>query len=122
MIHVKLLFQRLGIILLLFTICRLLFFLINGSFFTESGLFNWIFVFLHGIRFDISAIVYIHLPFILLHIIPLPQRNLPGFQRLLKYLFHIINGLMIFTNLADIIYFQYTFKRATADEIRRAHI
>ncbi|HIA35863.1 MAG TPA: alkaline phosphatase family protein [Flavobacteriales bacterium] len=115
MIHFKLLFKRLGIILLLFTICRLLFFLINGEFFTESGLFNWIFIFIHGIRFDISAIVYIHLPFILLHIIPLPQRNSSWYQLSLKYWFHIINAFIIFTNLADIIYFQYTFKRATAD-------
>ncbi|MFH1321299.1 MAG: sulfatase-like hydrolase/transferase [Bacteroidota bacterium] len=113
--HPILLIKRLGILLLLFTLCRGLFLLFNTTFFHGVSLADFIMIFLHGIRFDISAIIYFNILFIILHLIPLPQRGLPLYQKILKILFYLTNTIALFANCADMEYFRYNFKRSTAD-------
>jgi len=68
-----------------------------------------------GLLFDISAVVYINLLFILLHTIPFEFRYNDLYQKILKYIFFITNGLAIAINCADFVYYRFVFKRATAD-------
>jgi phosphoglycerol transferase MdoB-like AlkP superfamily enzyme len=68
-----------------------------------------------GLTFDISAIVYINVLFILLHIIPFDVRYKDGYQVFLKYLFFITNGIAIAMNGMDFVYYRFVDKRATAD-------
>ena len=104
-----------GIILLLFTACRLLFIVFNSGYFFTNTFFDWIVVCLHGIRFDVSAIIYLNLPFILLHLLPVKQRNTYGYQQTLFILFNITLITLLFANIADTVYFKFTLKRSTAD-------
>jgi len=113
--HIVLVVKRLGIILLLFTLCRVLFYLFNTSYFSNISAIDLMIVFVHGIRFDISAILYCNLLFILLHVIPIPHREGMAYQKLLKVLFHITNAILLLANCADFEYFKFTFKRTTAD-------
>ncbi len=68
-----------------------------------------------GIVFDISAVIYINILFIFLHIIPLDFRYNSGYQKLLKYIFIITNTVALAVNCADFVYYRFVFKRATSD-------
>jgi phosphoglycerol transferase MdoB-like AlkP superfamily enzyme len=68
-----------------------------------------------GLMFDISAVVYINMLFILLHIIPLEIRYSSIYQSILKYLFFITNGFALAMNGMDFVYYRFVDKRATAD-------
>jgi phosphoglycerol transferase MdoB-like AlkP superfamily enzyme len=70
---------------------------------------------LGGLSFDISAIVYINMLFILLHIVPFEFRYDRIYQQVLKYLFCITNGIAIAMNGMDFVYYRFINKRATAD-------
>jgi phosphoglycerol transferase MdoB-like AlkP superfamily enzyme len=68
-----------------------------------------------GLVFDISAVVYINLLFILFHIIPLEIRYDDVYQVVLKYVYFITNGIAIAMNGMDFVYYRFVDKRATAD-------
>jgi phosphoglycerol transferase MdoB-like AlkP superfamily enzyme len=72
-------------------------------------------IFKGGLTFDISAVVYINMLFILLHIIPLEIRYKNVYQSILKYIFFITNGIAIALNGMDFVYYRFVDKRATAD-------
>jgi phosphoglycerol transferase MdoB-like AlkP superfamily enzyme len=71
-----------------------------------------------GLLFDISATVYLNSLFIILHILPFDIRYNDIYQKVLKYLFFITNGLAFAVNSADFVYYRFVFKRATADVFR----
>lgn len=52
-----------------------------------------------------------------MHILPVAIRSRRGYQDVLKMWFSLWVFLVLFMNLADIMYFQYTFKRATGDAL-----
>jgi phosphoglycerol transferase MdoB-like AlkP superfamily enzyme len=68
-----------------------------------------------GLSFDISAVVYINMLFILLHIVPFEFRYKDAYQAVLKYIFFITNGFAIAMNGMDFVYYRFVDKRATAD-------
>jgi len=68
-----------------------------------------------GLTFDISAVVYINMLFILLHIIPLEVRYNDVYQSILKYIYYVTNGFAIAMNGMDFVYYRFVDKRATAD-------
>jgi phosphoglycerol transferase MdoB-like AlkP superfamily enzyme len=68
-----------------------------------------------GLTFDISAVVYINMLIILLHIIPLEVRYNDIYQSILKYIYFITNGFAIAMNGMDFVYYRFVDKRATAD-------
>ena len=68
-----------------------------------------------GLMFDISAVVYINMLFILLHIFPFEVRYKDVYQLILKYIFFLTNGIAIAMNGMDFVYYRFVDKRATAD-------
>lgn len=68
-----------------------------------------------GLVFDISAVVYINILLILLHIIPFDVRYNTVYQKILRYIFFITNGAAIAMNGMDFVYYRFVEKRATAD-------
>lgn len=95
-----------AIALLIFSLCRLLFYLFNYSYF--SGL--TLSILWGGLRFDWMTITLLYAPFLLAHLI-----DYGGKSRVLKFLFHLSNTLAIVLNCLDLEYFKFTFKRTTAD-------
>jgi len=111
--NIRTLFRRLLIILVLFSVCRLLFFVFNYTYFSGISVGELSSIFFWGLRFDISTILIINGLFLLFHLFFNYDNKIVA--NILKYLFFIVNGLAIALNCLDFIYFKFTFKRSTAD-------
>lgn len=108
-------FFRLLVVLLLFFLSRIVFYLFNLHYFSglsTKELFN---LFIIGVRFDISAILILNAPFILLVSLPFKFRYKKIFLGLGNTWFYFINCFGLMANFSDLIYFRFTLKRTTAD-------
>lgn len=101
--------------MLLFSFCRIGFFLFNFKMFPDVTGSQFIRILIGGLNFDISAIVYINLLIIVLHIIPFDIRYNEIYQKIVKYIYFISNGFAIALNGMDFVYYRFVNKRATAD-------
>ena len=101
--------------MLLFSFCRIGFFLFNFKMFPDVTGSQFIRILIGGLNFDISAIVYINLLIIVLHIIPFDIRYNKIYQKIVKYIYFISNGFAIAMNGMDFVYYRFINKRATAD-------
>ncbi len=110
---------RLLLAMLLFTLCRIGFYFYNMSFFPDMTAGNFMRLLWGGLKFDLTAVLYVNLLFIVLMIIPFDFRFRNGYQRTLKYLFFVMNGLALLTNVADFIYYKFTLRRTSADVFRQ---
>ena len=109
------LIYRILLIMFLFSLCRIGFFLFNYKMFPGVTLSQLITILKGGLSFDISAVVYINMLFILLHIFPFEVRYKELYQKILKYIFFVTNGIAIAMNGMDFVYYRFVDKRATAD-------
>lgn len=106
---------RILLILLLFSLCRVGFYLFNYKMFPGVTLSQFLTIMKGGVVFDISAIVYINLVFILLCIIPFDIRYNVVYQKILKYFYIVTNGIALAMNGMDFVYYRFVEKRATGD-------
>ena len=112
-----LLLKRLGFVLFLFTLTRLAFYffnqhLLNVQSFTE--LLSYLFF---GWRFDIAALTYINLLFILMSLIPFSFRDNKWYKKIQHLVYVIINGLAFALEFGDIGYFQFAFRRVNRSDL-----
>ena len=69
-------------------------------------------------KFDTVSILYVNAPFILLSLVPLHLRARGWWQKAMFGYYIVVNSIAIVVlNMADAVYFRYTQKRFTADEI-----
>jgi phosphoglycerol transferase MdoB-like AlkP superfamily enzyme len=108
------LFCNFALALLLMSISRLLFYFLNQQLF-ESTTKELFIALVYGIRFDISALVYINILYLTLYFLPIINKNNKYFQKGLKIIFITTNSVALIANLIDIIYYRFTIKRTTAD-------
>jgi len=106
---------RLLIALLFFLLSRLLFYLFNTQFFGDLDGIDLLEAFLGGMRFDISIVIILSAPFILMNTIPVPARSGKTWQLLALISFYITNISGFALNMIDTVYFRFTSKRMTAD-------
>lgn len=109
---------RILLIMLLFSLCRIGFYLFNYKMFPGVSFSQFLIILKGGVVFDLSAVVYINILFILLHLIPFDLRYKDVYQSVVKYIFFITNGLAIAMNGMDFVYYRFVDKRATADVFR----
>lgn len=105
----KLLVKRIGIMFIIYQFCRVLFLLLNKNSFPNAS-FD---AFFGGMLFDLSAIGFINLFFILLHLIPGNFKYKIGYQKGLKISFFIVNLIFIATNFVDFEYYKFTGRRSS---------
>lgn len=105
----KLLAKRLGIVFLMYQVCRILFWAFNKDSFTSINLNT----FIGGFRFDLSAISFINIIFVLLHLVPGNFKYRPGYQKGLKIGFFAVNLIFIATNFVDFEYYKFTGRRSS---------
>lgn len=113
-IYVALL-QRLLIAMLLFSLCRIAFYLFNASYFPDVTWRGFSRILIGGLRFDFTAVLYINALTIVLSIIPLNLRFRTGYQQILKFIFFLFNGVALAMNVSDMVYYPFTLRRTTAD-------
>ena len=70
-------------------------------------------IFWGGVYFDTSALAYTNALYILMVLFPCHIKENALWQRICKWLYIIVNGLGLATNLGDAVYFQYTARRTT---------
>ena len=106
---------RLSIIFLLFSLQRLLFFLFNSSYFPQMSMVHLGELMLSGLKFDLTAVLYINSLYILLMLFPIRLKyNLP-YKKFLKILFFVTNGIALAANFIDVVYFRYICLLYTSD-------
>jgi len=110
---------RLLLIMFLFTLSRIGFYFFNMSFFPDMALGNFLTLLWGGLRFDLTALLYVNILYILLMILPFDFRFRYRYQEIVKYLFFITNGLALATNVVDFIYYKFTLRRTSADVFRQ---
>jgi phosphoglycerol transferase MdoB-like AlkP superfamily enzyme len=100
---------RLGLVATVYTVLRVLFWLYNLELFPAPPAS----AFAGGLRFDASAIAWLHLPWVLLMLV----RPRPGavFARFQFGTFLVINAVALFFACVDLGYFAFSLKRSTAD-------
>ncbi|MGN6645120.1 MAG: LTA synthase family protein [Cytophaga sp.] len=107
----RFLFTRFLFLLILFSLCRLLFYLFYSNQFDNCTNEQIIHAFLLGLRFDISILLAFNVVFILL----LAIGRFFEIPKLLfftgKILFVLVNTMLICLNLIDLEYFAFTGKR-----------
>ena len=110
-ITVQSLLLRIGILLLLMTITRIVFYFFNLDSFAHVRFTDWI----AGTWFDLSTIGLVLMPFIILSLLPEKwQHN--WIIRILQVITFFIPTLLIAAlNLMDTAYYNFTLKRSTAD-------
>lgn len=94
---------------------RLLFFLFNYDSFNHNSFSQILLAFVVGLRFDVSAVIYINSLFILLHLVPFNFRYLKGYQVSIKWIFFLTNFAALFFALIDLRWFSFVEKRSSFD-------
>ncbi len=108
----RVLLKRLLLLLAIYTLCRVGFYLFNLRSFSDVAWNQVAAAFFQGILFDLNAILYINIPFILLSLLPLKVVYTRGYQLALKIYFIITNLVPVFFNVADFEYAKFIGKRS----------
>ena len=99
-----------GLFLIVFTLCRLVFLIFNNSHFPTVYFTD----FLVGIWFDLITTAIIFLPLVLFELFPNKLRDKKYYKLFLKILFFGLLILAIIFNLADVEYFKFTSSRLSS--------
>ncbi|MBA7520254.1 Phosphoglycerol transferase I [subsurface metagenome] len=118
LLNLVLLLKRLLILLVLFFFTRLLFWILNYSYFSSLGTWETLKLFFFGIQFDVSTIIGFNSLFILLHLLPGNYKYHRNYQLALKIIFLTVNTFILAGNFIDCEYFKFTNKRITADILK----
>ena len=109
--NLVLLFKRLLIVLIAYVTIQAVFIGINNKYFHIDSFNSLLKIFWGGLRFDISSLIYINSIFIIFHATYYKALVTGRFSKAIKYLYLITNGFFIAINIADIVYYRFTFKR-----------
>lgn len=104
---------RLLVVVLVYMLCRYLFFLFNKELFQEISFRDGLLIMKGGLKFDIAALFYFNGLFIFLMLFPVRQRTSVLYQKVLLWVFMALNGLALLLNCIDIIYYRFTLRRST---------
>lgn len=105
----RLLARRIFILLICYQACRVIFVLYNSKSFTDVGFEAY----LGGTLFDLAAIGFINVIFILLHLFPGNFKYRPGYQKGLKIAFYAVNVFFMASNFVDFEYYKFTGRRSS---------
>lgn len=106
---------RLALALAVYTAVRVTFFLDHRGVFAQASAAEIGGAFLHGLRFDLSAIAYTNIPFILLSLAPAAWLARRWYQWMLRGLFVVTNGAATIVMVGDVGYYPFTGTRVTMD-------
>jgi phosphoglycerol transferase MdoB-like AlkP superfamily enzyme len=111
--------SSLTLLMILYSVCRMGFYLYNLDFFPEMTLARWYKIMMGGFRFDLTAILYLNSLIILLLVIPFEFRFKSAYQGMVKYIFLVVNAIGLAANVADTVYYPFTLRRTTLSVINQ---
>ncbi|MBO4804211.1 MAG: LTA synthase family protein [Muribaculaceae bacterium] len=98
-----------------YTLCRSVFLMLNWSLY--AGTLTWshgMGLFGAGLLFDTPAILYTNAVILLMLLLPFHWKERPGYYRVARWIYTIVNSIAVCMNLMDCVYFPFTGKRTTA--------
>ncbi len=110
-----LLLKRLLVVVLVYALVRAVFLWNHRVNFADAPSAEVALAFIHGLRFDLSAIAYLNIPFILLSLAPAGVLERRWYQRSLMGLFLLVNGAATIVMMGDVGYYPFTGTRVTMD-------
>ncbi len=115
---VAMLAWRILLVYVVLMLCRAVFYLYNAQIIGPLA-WNELGTLVAGaLKFDTASVVYADGAFVLLSLVPLHVREKRWYQRIQFGYYIVANAVLVVAlNLADAVYFRYTLKRITADEI-----
>ncbi len=102
---------RLLVVLLLYSLQRLIFFLLNISYFPQMPVGHLAELMGSGLKFDLSAVLYTNSLYILVMLLPIRMKYDEGYKKYARLLYLVTNSVALFANFFDIIYFRYVLRR-----------
>ncbi len=116
--HVALLLRRLVLVYGVLILCRIAFGCYNADAIGRIPMAEWGMLCVGAWKFDTVSVLYANALLLLGSLLPLHLRERRGWQRMLYLYFVIVNAVVVvLPNIADTIYFRYTQKRITAEEL-----
>ncbi len=97
-----------------YTLCRGVFLILNWSLY--AGTLTWghgMKLFGAGLLFDTPAILYTNAIIMVMFLLPLHWKERPGYYRVARWIYTIVNSIAVYMNLMDCVYFPFTGKRTT---------
>ena len=104
----SILLKRLALALVAYSLCRLIFLIFNLNDIPPAEIVP---AFFHGLQFDLSAIAYTNVLFVILSILPFKFVLKTRFQKALQIIYFCTNGLAILANLIDAEFYRFIGKR-----------
>ena len=108
------LLYRVGLVYVFYQVARFLFWYFNRGLIGIDGISEYGKLAYHGIAFDTTAILYVNSLFILLSIIPILINTKRYYQKLLFWVYFLMNGVTYVMNFGDIIYYRFSKSRLTS--------
>ncbi len=105
--------KKILLVFFFYFLCRLVFFAYNHSTLSIQSWQDLLTLLLAGAQFDMVAITYTNILFILGALLPIKAREGRLYQHILTAIYFITNILFFILNLGDTIYFQFTGKRTS---------
>lgn len=115
--HTLLTAWRIVLLYVVLMLCRVVFYIYNRQLIgplPDEELWSLV---CGSMKFDTVSILYANAVFILLSLVPLHLRERGWWQRMTYGYYVVVNAIVVAINMADAIYFRYTQKRFSADEI-----
>lgn len=105
---------NIALVMVLYLLCRLVFTLENWSLFPGLDGGRAVYLFKSAFKFDLSAILYTSIIYIVMALLPLRCRGCRWYALTAKTLFVVPNFIGIVANLVDVAYFPFTGARTNA--------
>ena len=105
---------NLMLIYVVYFVARVVYLFVNYSYFEQGLTFTHLMeMFGGGLMFDTSAILVTNIPYIVLMLFPLHYKETRAYHAVCRWVFLIVNGAALATNLCDSVYFRFTTRRTT---------
>ena len=103
------------LVMLLYSISRLFFYWVNSDLYPNVSSEHLLEMLGGGLRFDLTALLYLNSLYILLALLPLPShiRNHCRYQKAAQWAFLLPNIIGFIANCMDIVYVRFTDRRTT---------
>ena len=105
------------LVMVLYTISRLFFYWVNIDLYPNVSAQHLLEMLIGGMRFDLTAMLYLNSLYILLALLPLPAhiRNHQAYIGASRWVFWLPNILGFIANCMDIVYVRFTDRRTTCN-------
>lgn len=105
--------SNLLLLMVLYSLCRIVYYWVNYDLYTDISIDRLWGMLKGGVRFDLTAILYLNSVYLILQLLPFHFRVLPTYQKVVKWFYLIPNWIGFFGTGVDMIYTRYSARRTT---------